>query len=492
MRQVLETFRLPGESQQINRITEVFAEHYFSFAPAGILSQDAVYVLAYSVIMLNTDLHNPQNRARRMTDSAYKRNLRGVNDGKDFDQAMLDEVYNSIRKREIVMPEEHHDQVGFDYAWKEMLFRSKTAGIVKEADSADLVKPIYETSLRKLLVGLSYAFASFDDSVAIKKVMDAYAHIVYLAKRLDIPQIPDLAFVSLRRSTGVFIPRFQENEFAQAKVVVGKGDAKEEKSLSVTSHTVQFGVDLKAQLAAWTIFNTVLQELSHVEQSWEDVFDILVTLFHNDLLPDSIQSMEDFLGGSTPIPKEAVSGDRESMSPNSGSNSNSTSLLSTLSSYLLSPYSNENHMTQATEEDVEATLKAIDAISLCNLEALYKGLWSLPKDNHAAALMAIKRMLEKRTTDKLAGLQYNRKGTPPIIVPYDRQSVFLLELLISMSVRNAGAIEHTWWVTIFVFARSPNSHSTGPLSSHCLRRYCRSRMSSRRCSLRGQLSDYRS
>lgn len=29
---------------------------------AEIKSEDAVYVLAYSVIMLNTDLHNPQNR----------------------------------------------------------------------------------------------------------------------------------------------------------------------------------------------------------------------------------------------------------------------------------------------------------------------------------------------------------------------------------------------------------------------------------------------
>lgn len=32
---------------------------------AEIATQDAVYVLAYSVIMLNTDLHNPQNRVSR-------------------------------------------------------------------------------------------------------------------------------------------------------------------------------------------------------------------------------------------------------------------------------------------------------------------------------------------------------------------------------------------------------------------------------------------
>ena len=33
MREMLETFRLPGESQQINRITETFAEIYFASGP---------------------------------------------------------------------------------------------------------------------------------------------------------------------------------------------------------------------------------------------------------------------------------------------------------------------------------------------------------------------------------------------------------------------------------------------------------------------------
>ncbi len=80
MRELLESFRLPGEAQPIARITETFAEHFFSYHPrrckaatssptlsncptaAEIATQDAVYVLAYSVIMLNTDQHNPQNR----------------------------------------------------------------------------------------------------------------------------------------------------------------------------------------------------------------------------------------------------------------------------------------------------------------------------------------------------------------------------------------------------------------------------------------------
>lgn len=69
-------------------------------------NEDAVYVLTYSIIMLNTDQHNPQVRVsqfflfwdkgyvliknqKRMTIDDYKRNLRGVNDGADFSSEYL-------------------------------------------------------------------------------------------------------------------------------------------------------------------------------------------------------------------------------------------------------------------------------------------------------------------------------------------------------------------------------------------------------------------
>ncbi|CAE7052219.1 unnamed protein product [Rhizoctonia solani] len=88
MRELLESFRLPGESQPIARITETFAKQFFACDPPGIKSEDAVFVLSYSVIMLNTDLHNPQNR-KRMTIADYQKNLKGVNDGTDFEPEYL-------------------------------------------------------------------------------------------------------------------------------------------------------------------------------------------------------------------------------------------------------------------------------------------------------------------------------------------------------------------------------------------------------------------
>ena len=47
MRELLETFRLPGESQQINRITETFAEIYFASGPGTPIDTSTVLNLIY-------------------------------------------------------------------------------------------------------------------------------------------------------------------------------------------------------------------------------------------------------------------------------------------------------------------------------------------------------------------------------------------------------------------------------------------------------------
>ncbi len=59
-RQFLSGFRLPGEAQKIDRLMEKFAERFLCCNPESFKSADVAYVLAYSVIMLNTDAHNNQ------------------------------------------------------------------------------------------------------------------------------------------------------------------------------------------------------------------------------------------------------------------------------------------------------------------------------------------------------------------------------------------------------------------------------------------------
>ena len=104
LRKFLEGFRLPGEAQKIDRLMEKFAERYLNCNPGnGIFaSADAAYVLAYSVIMLTTDLHSSQVR-NKMTKEQYIKMNRGINDSKDLPQEYLSAIYDEIAEQEIKM-----------------------------------------------------------------------------------------------------------------------------------------------------------------------------------------------------------------------------------------------------------------------------------------------------------------------------------------------------------------------------------------------------
>ena len=65
-------------------------------------SADAAFILAFSTIMLNTDLHNPNmDDSKRMTLEQFIRNNRGINDGSDLPIEFLSELYTEIKNNEI-------------------------------------------------------------------------------------------------------------------------------------------------------------------------------------------------------------------------------------------------------------------------------------------------------------------------------------------------------------------------------------------------------
>lgn len=91
----LDTFKLPGEAQQVDRVLENFSKVYFRQQTSQVLrDQDAVHVLAFSIVMLNTDLHNDNIRTR-MTMEQFIRNNRGLNgkDEENFPPELLEGIY---------------------------------------------------------------------------------------------------------------------------------------------------------------------------------------------------------------------------------------------------------------------------------------------------------------------------------------------------------------------------------------------------------------
>lgn len=105
LRQFLQSFRLPGEAQKIDRFMLKFANRYVMGNPNAFANADTAYVLAYSVILLNTDLHSTKI-ARRMTKEDFIKNNRGINDNADLPDDYLIGIYDEIAGNEIVLKSE--------------------------------------------------------------------------------------------------------------------------------------------------------------------------------------------------------------------------------------------------------------------------------------------------------------------------------------------------------------------------------------------------
>ncbi|XP_011550396.3 brefeldin A-inhibited guanine nucleotide-exchange protein 1 [Plutella xylostella] len=104
LRYFLEGFRLPGEAQKIDRLMEKFASRYCHCNPSNTLftSADTVYVLAFSIIMLTTDLHSPQVK-NKMTKEQYIKLNSGISDNNDLPREYLSTIYDEIAGHEIKM-----------------------------------------------------------------------------------------------------------------------------------------------------------------------------------------------------------------------------------------------------------------------------------------------------------------------------------------------------------------------------------------------------
>ncbi|KAF9049397.1 Sec7-domain-containing protein [Hymenopellis radicata] len=434
MRELLEAFRLPGEAQQISRITETYASIYFATQPAEIKSEDAVFVLAFAVIMLNTDQHNPQVR-KRMSFEDFQKNLRGVNNGGDFSPAYLQNIYDSIRKHEIVMPEEHTGQLGFEYAWKELLTRSRQAGDLMVANTSHFDIDIFKSVWKPVISAIAYAFITFDDDYIIQRSVAGFRQCATLAGNFLLPDVFDFVVVSLSQATGLL----SENLPAQVPnypVVDVEGQ-----SVTVSNLSVKFGTNFKGQLAAVVLFNIVNGNGNALREGWTQIFEMFQNLFLRSLLPTRMLQMEDFLGGVSMIPLRGSQPQRQA-SRNEGGG-----LLSALSSYLMTPYSASSEaLPEATDSDVENTLCTIDCVASCRLDELYSQIMHLDLHALIAAIRALEALAHDRTIAKLRQ-ESSDDGNPaeqPFSLPYDPASVFLLETMVSIACQTPQDIEDLW------------------------------------------------
>ncbi|VDO47040.1 unnamed protein product, partial [Brugia timori] len=115
LRHTLSFFRLPGEAQKIERIMQVFSARYAVCNPDKVTlfhSGDTIFILAFAIVMLNTDLHSPNIKpSLKMKVGDFINNLRGIDGGYDIDRSLLVRIYRRIRDSPFSAGSDHVSQV---------------------------------------------------------------------------------------------------------------------------------------------------------------------------------------------------------------------------------------------------------------------------------------------------------------------------------------------------------------------------------------------
>ncbi len=102
LRKFMSGFRLPGEGQKIDRFMEKFAAKYVRDNPQTVFANaEAAFMVAYSVIMLTTDLH--RSKKSTQTPETFASMLRGLNDGANFPAEFTLGIYQNIAKNPITV-----------------------------------------------------------------------------------------------------------------------------------------------------------------------------------------------------------------------------------------------------------------------------------------------------------------------------------------------------------------------------------------------------
>ena len=104
IRLFLRGFYLPGEAQKIDRIMERFAERYYIQNTDTFASADMAFILAFSTIMLQTNLHNQAIKDdKRMTKEQFLKQNKGISTDGELSDELLIGIYDRIQAEPISM-----------------------------------------------------------------------------------------------------------------------------------------------------------------------------------------------------------------------------------------------------------------------------------------------------------------------------------------------------------------------------------------------------
>uniref|UniRef100_A0A8R1TV30 SEC7 domain-containing protein n=1 Tax=Onchocerca volvulus TaxID=6282 RepID=A0A8R1TV30_ONCVO len=171
LRQFFWSFRLPGESQKIDRMVNAFARRYCANNP-GVFSSigknvkfvgsrvaDTCYILCFAIVMLNTALHN-RNVKTPLTLDGFITMYHGIDEGRDVPRELLESIYESIRTEPFQFPTD-------DGEFYNTFFNPDREGwLLKQASSLATTRPFLKSWKRRWFILAEKCLYYFEHTTA--------------------------------------------------------------------------------------------------------------------------------------------------------------------------------------------------------------------------------------------------------------------------------------------------------------------------------------
>ncbi|KAL7148741.1 hypothetical protein ABFS83_06G199500 [Erythranthe nasuta] len=243
IREFLKGFRLPREAQKIDRIMEKFAERYCTDNPGLFKNADTAYVLAYAILTLNYDAHNPKVSPKLSKSEFINMNVRN-NAEESASQDLLEEIYDSVVKEEIKMKndptevEERDDiinvlNLGLPRRSSSTDSNSEDKAIIKHiqslinsqgekkgafytSDRIELVCPMVEAVGWPLLAIFAVTMGDVDNQARISLCMEGFKEGIHITHVLGLDTIRYAFLTSLVRYNYLHAPKDMRGKNVEA------------------------------------------------------------------------------------------------------------------------------------------------------------------------------------------------------------------------------------------------------------------------------------
>ncbi|KAK8550249.1 hypothetical protein V6N12_038968 [Hibiscus sabdariffa] len=407
LRTYLETFRLPGESQKIQRILEAFSERFFDQQSSEIfVAKDSVFILCYSLIMLNTDQHNPQVK-KKMTEEEFIRNNRAINGGQDLPREYLSELFHSISNNAITLFGQTGPILMNPSRWIELMNRTKITQsyIICDFDRR-LGRDMFACVAGPTIAALSAFFEHADEDEMLHECIEGLISLARIAQ-YGLADTLDELVASFCKFTTLL------NPYASAEETL-----------------FAFSNDMKPRMATLAVFTIANHFGKSLKGGWRNIVDCLLKLKRLRLLPQSVIEFDVASASSYDAPEGSKS-EHGVIFPNHDpkfSKRETSSAIVSRFSHFLSMDSMEESISMGMSE-FEQNLKIIKQ---CQIGSIFGNSAQLP----AEALLNLGRSLIFAAAGK------GQKFSTPI---EEEETVgFCWDLIIAISLANIHRFPAFW------------------------------------------------